>query len=118
MVFAYIKTGLQRPDEAEWKQAEEMWESWKGKDREPMETQSISAVRKATPWVVFENVSSILKHTVIFGLLGAGKDLSFQCKNLEMIMFAWSHASGSAKPHSYPNYLHLYLEKQKTHQLH
>lgn len=91
-----------------------MWESWKGKGREPMETQSISAVRKATLWVVFENVSSIIKHTVIFGLLGAGKDLSFQCKNLEMIMFAL----GSAKPYSYPNYLNLYLEKQKTHQLH
>lgn len=80
-----------------------------------METQSISAVTKATPWVVFENVSSILKHTVIFGLLGAGKDLSLQCKNPEMIVFAWSHASGSAKPHSYTNYPHPYFEKQKTH---
>lgn len=42
----------------------------------PTENLNISAVRKRTPWVVFENVSTILKHTVIFGLLGAGKDLS------------------------------------------
>lgn len=77
------------------------------------ETQHISAARKGTPWVVFENVSIILRHTVIFGLLGAEKDLSLLCKNLEMIIFAWSHASGSAKPHSYTNYLHPRFEKRK-----
>lgn len=62
-----------------------------------METQSISAVRKATPWVVFENVSSILKHTVIFGLLGAGKDLSLQCKNPEMIVFCLESCFGQCE---------------------
>lgn len=117
-VFANTKTGLQRLDKRKNESKRKRHKrSGKEKTGSLTETQSISAVKKATPWVVFENVSSILKHTVIFGLLGAGKDLSFQCKNLEMIMFAWSHALGSAKPHSYPNYLHLYFEKQKAHQL-
>lgn len=89
MVFANIKTGLQwldkRQNESKWKRLKR---AGKEKTGTPMEIQSISAVRKATPWVVFESVSSILKHTVVFGLLGAGKDHSFQCKNLDMIMFA------------------------------
>lgn len=116
MVFANIKIGLQRVDKRQ-NESKPKRRKRAGKEKtvSPMETQSISAVRKATPWVVFENVSSILKHTVIFGLLGAGKDLSLQCKNPEMIVFAWSHALGSAKPHSYTNYPHPYFEKQKTH---
>lgn len=77
MVLANIKVGLQRIDNRQNKsKPKKTQESWKGKDS-PTETQSISAVRKGTPWVVFENVSIILKHTVIFGLLGEGKDLSF-----------------------------------------
>lgn len=76
MVFANIEAGLQqignRQNESKPKRHKKA-----EKTVNPMETQSISAVRKGTPWVVFENVSIILKHAVIFGLLNTRKDVPF-----------------------------------------